>query len=232
MSDVFVPPQDDPRIGKFTDDLSDAARDPKQGDGTVTTSPCFTPGTRIATPTGERLVEDLQVGDRVVTRDNGIQNIRWVGSRYITDRALQRSEHLKPVLIAQGALGDGVPERDMLVSPNHRILVANDKTALHFDESEVLVAAKHLTGLKGVNIVDVAQTTYIHLMFDQHEVILSDGAWSESFQLTDHSLAGIGNAQRQEIIELFPELATDNGGEAHTLARRSLTRDEARVLVD
>ena len=118
----------------------------------------------------------------------------------------------------------------MMVSPNHRVLVANDKTALYFEEREVLVAAKHLTGLEGVDIVDVSQTTYVHIMFEQHEVILSDGAWTESFQPGDQSLAGIGNAQRTKIFELFPELATEEGVQGYTAARRSLKKHEAKLL--
>ena len=143
---------------------------------------------------------------------------------------LEKAAHLKPVLIRQGALGNDLPERDMMVSPNHRVLVANDKTALYFEEREVLVAAKHLTGLEGVDIVDVSETTYIHIMFDQHEVILADGAWTESVQPGDMSLAGIGNAQRQEILELFPELATQDGINAYASARRSLKKHEAKLI--
>ena len=193
--------------------------------------PCFTPGTLIATPRGEMLVEDLQVGDRVITRDNGIQEIRWVGAREMSGEDLAAAEHLSPVLIRQGALGNGLPERDMMVSPNHRVLVANDKTALYFEDREVLVAAKHLTGLEGVDQVDVSGVTYIHFMFAQHEVVLSDGAWTESFQPGDLSLKGIGNAQRIEILELFPELDTSEGIAAYSSARRSLKKHEARLLM-
>ncbi len=191
---------------------------------------CFTPGTLIATPKGERLVETLRVGDRVITRDNGIQEIRWLGTRNINSTEMVRSNHLRPVRIKAGSLGPNLPERDMMLSPNHRVLVSNDKTSLYFEESEVLVAAKHLTGLQGVDVVNVPQTTYIHMMFDHHEVVLSDGAWTESFQPGDYSLAGIGNAQRTEIFELFPELESVTGLEGYQAARRSLRKHEARVL--
>ncbi|WP_299558534.1 Hint domain-containing protein [uncultured Sulfitobacter sp.] len=193
--------------------------------------PCFTPGTRIATPRGEVNVEDLKVGDRVITRDNGLQTIRWIGARTMSVAELAQNLHLAPVRIRQGALGNDLPERDMMVSPNHRMLVANDKTALYFEEREVLVAAKHLTGLAGVDVVETVETTYIHLMFDQHEVILSDGTWSESFQPGLQTLAGIGNAQRTEIFELFPELATEEGVERYAAARRSMKRHEAALLL-
>ena len=193
--------------------------------------PCFTPGTMIATPKGEVPVEELEVGDRVITRDNGIQEIRWVGHRAMKGAELEKAPHPKPVLIRKGALGNGLPERDMMVSPNHRVLVANDKTALYFEESEVLVAAKHLVGLDGVDVVDVSWTTYIHVMFDHHEVILSDGAWTESFQPGDQTLGAMGNAQRNEIFELFPELKTREGLEAYSSARRSLKKHEAHLLM-
>jgi len=192
--------------------------------------PCFTPGTLIATPKGEVLVESLREGDRVITRDNGIQEIRWTGHKDLMGRDFLQQEHLKPVLIQKGSLGYGLPERDMLVSPNHRVLVNNDKTALYFEEREVLVAAKHLTGLAGVNRVDTMRTQYIHFMFDQHEVVLSDGSWTESFQPGHQTLDGLGNAQRQEILELFPELATEKGREDYHAARRTLKKHEAKLL--
>jgi Ca2+-binding RTX toxin-like protein len=192
--------------------------------------PCFTPGTLIATAKGERRVEELVMGDRIITRDNGIQEVRWIGSRDMTGAEFENAVHLKPVLIQQGALGGGLPERDMMVSPNHRVLIANEKAALYFEETEVLVAAKFLTALDGVDVVDVSATTYIHIMFDQHEVVLSDGAWTESFQPGDQTLAGVGDAQRAEILELFPELETREGIDGYTSARRALKKHEAVLL--
>ncbi len=193
--------------------------------------PCFTPGTSIATPRGEMLVEDLQVGDKIITRDNGIQEIRWIGAKRMDGRQLQQNPHLQPVLIKQGSLGNGLPERDMLVSPNHRMLVNNDRVSLYFEENEVLVSAKHLVNpSEGVQNINSMGTTYIHFMFDNHEVVLSNGAWTESFQPGDYSLKGIGNAQRNEIFELFPELQGEKGREAYASARLTLKKHEARML--
>ena len=192
--------------------------------------PCFTTGTRIATPRGERRVEELEVGDLVITRDNGMQAIRWVGQRFLTKEELACAAHLRPVRLCKGALGYGLPERDMLVSPNHRLLIANDRTALYFEEREVLVAAKYLTDMAGVSVAEVADVTYVHIMFDRHEVVLSDGTWTESFQPGEMSLAGIGAAQRKEILTLFPELGRREGMRAYAAARRSLKRHEARLL--
>jgi Ca2+-binding RTX toxin-like protein len=192
--------------------------------------PCFTPGTLIATPRGERPIEDLRVGDKVLTRDNGIQEIRWVGRKDLDARDLSLNPHLRPVLIRQGSLGAGLPERDMLVSPNHRVLVANDRTALYFDEHEVLVAAKHLLAGNDIAQVAMAGTSYIHILFDRHEVVLSNGAWTESFQPGDYTLGGMGNAQRSEIFELFPELRTTTGQKSYGAARRTLKGFEARLI--
>ncbi|MDA5094918.1 Hint domain-containing protein [Aliiroseovarius sp. KMU-50] len=193
-------------------------------------TPCFTPGTLIATPKGERRVEELRVGDRVITRDNGIQEIRWVGGKPVSWQDMRKSGHLKPILITAGSLGNGLPERDLMVSPNHRVLVANDRTTLYFDEREVLAAAKHLVDNKGIFQAETRGMTYIHFMFDRHEVVLSDGAWTESFQPSDYSLKGIGNSQRNEIFELFPELASREGLEDYESARRTLKKHEAALL--
>ena len=188
-------------------------------------TPCFTPGTLVTTQRGEFPVEHLAVGDRVVTRDNGIQPIRWIGMTKMFVYDFQADPHLLPVFIRQGALGKGLPERDMMVSPNHRVLVANARTSLRFSEREVLVAAKHLT-TQGVHTVQSSGTTYIHFMCDRHEIVLADGIWTESFQPEDQSLKGIGNAQRLEIFEIFPELKTEAGRAAYGAARKTITASE------
>ncbi|MDB2407058.1 Hint domain-containing protein [Jannaschia sp.] len=192
--------------------------------------PCFTPGTLIATPRGEIAVEDLELGDRVITRDNGIQAIRWIGRKDLSAADMVVTEAYRPVMIRKGALGHGLPERDMIVSPQHRVLVVGDETLLYFEEREVLVAAKHLVGRPGIERMAPRATAYIHVMFDAHQVILSDGAWTESFQPGDASLAGLGDAQREELLSLFPELRDGAGREGYVAARRSLKRREAELL--
>ncbi|MBD3786351.1 MAG: cadherin-like domain-containing protein [Sphingomonadales bacterium] len=229
LSINYTSPDKEDGIVTFLDDLGNAV-------GSLTFSnienviPCFTPGTLVATPKGEKLVEDLKVGDKVITRDNGIQELRWIGRRDLNLAELTAAPHLKPVLIKAGSLGQGLPERDMLVSPNHRMLVANERTALYFEEHEVLVAAKHLVDNKGVKVAESLGTSYLHFMFDRHEVVLANGAWTESFQPGDQTLGGMGNAQRNEIFELFPELKTAQGVENYGAARKTLKRHEAALL--
>ena len=192
--------------------------------------PCFTPGTLIGTARGEIPVEMLREGDRVVTRDNGVQEIRWIGHKTVNVRTLAERPDMQPILIRRGALGNGLPERDMTVSPNHRLLVANDQSALYFDEREVLAAAKHLVNGHSIRQIETRGTTYVHLMFDHHEVVLSDGTWTESFQPGDYSLKGIGDEQRDEIFDLFPELRNHDGLVAYGAARNTLKRHEAELL--
>lgn len=192
--------------------------------------PCFTPGTMIATGTGEVPIETLRVGDKVITRDNGLQEILWIGRRSFSGRDLARNRHLSPILIKAGALGDGLPERDMRLSPNHRVLVSSDQTALYFEEREVLASAKHLVNHRGVYLVESLGVAYIHLLFDGHQVVLSNGCWSESFQPTDRSLSAIGNAQRQEVLEIFPDIR--DVLTAFAPARKVLSQAETQRLFE
>ncbi len=192
--------------------------------------PCFTNGTLIATPYGEVPIETLEVGDRVITRDNGVQRIRWIGERRVGGDELRRMPSLRPVLIEAGALGNGLPERDLLVSPNHRMLVTGQADLL-YGEPEVLVAAKHLTHLPGVRQVDVESVTYFHILFDRHEVVLSNGTWSESFRPGDVGMDALEDDQRREILALFPELAEETARVIEfPAARRILKRHEAEAL--
>ena len=194
-----------------------------------TVVPCFTPGSRIATTRGEVPVEDLCLGDMVLTRDNGYQPVRWIGGRRISPAELAVNPSFAPVCIAQGALGEGLPMRDMQVSPQHRMLITSARSEMFFGEREVLVAALHLVGQPGIDRVTPPEgVSYIHIVFDQHEVIRADGAWTESFQPGDLTLAGMDDAQRNEVLALFPELQEGAGFPA---ARRSLKAHETRVLL-
>ena len=191
---------------------------------------CFTPGTTVLTTAGEVLVENLRVGDRVVTRDNGLQPIRWVGSKKLSQGNLLARPKLRPIMIRKGALGSNLPERDMMVSPNHHMLLVSQQTQLLFEESEVLIAAKHMTHMQGVQRVDTQGVEYIHFLCDNHEVVLADGTWSESFQPGEYSLGSIASDQRNEIYDLFPELKEREGLENYSAARMTLKAHEAKLV--
>lgn len=193
---------------------------PESRAGTVCRVNCFTPGTVIATPSGGRPVEDLLAGDRVLTRDNGPQTLRWIGRKSVTGPPLRLDTRLQPILIRAGALGPGVPDRDLLVSPNHRVLLLGDHPALDTAEAEVFVSARHLVGTRGIERVQPGQVTYLHVMCDRHEVVLSNGAWTESFQPCDTALAGVTDRAREELLALFPALA-ETGEPGFPAARKT-----------
>ena len=193
-----------------------------------TVLPCFTPGTRIRTARGQVRVEKLRVGDLVATRDEGLQPVRWIGRRDLSLADLIVQPQLQPVRIAAGALAAGCPARDMMVSPQHRMLVQDARAEMLFGEGEVLVAALHLLALPGVKQVLPAGVSYIHLLFDAHQIIEAEGAWTESFQPADRTRRNMGDQQRAEIEALFPELVVTDQFPA---ARLTLKRHEARVLL-
>lgn len=191
---------------------------------------CFTPGTLIATAGGETPVEELEVGNLVRTRDHGLQPVRWVGRRTLSRAALLADPTLRPVRIAKGALGEGLPLRDMAVSRQHRMLVAGPRAALLFGEIEVLVRALHLVHLPGIAHQLCDGVTYVHILFDRHELVLADGAWSESYQPGVRTLAGIDDPARDELFRIFPELACGSYARFDA-ARITLKGFEARALL-
>ncbi len=182
---------------------------------------CFAKGTRIKTINGEIEVEKLQVGDKVLTVDNGYREIRWTGCRTVP-----ASGHLAPVLIRRGALGN---QRDLLVSPQHRMLVSHEMAAIYFEESEVLVAAIHLLNDSTIIRKEGGEVEYFHIMFDCHELVYAEGAISESFFFCTQSLNGFDRAARKELQELFPELSAGIMPPFH-IARRVLKGYETEVL--
>jgi hypothetical protein len=191
---------------------------------------CFGVGTMIDTAAGPRRIETLRPDDMVLTRDRGPQPLRWQGGSHVTASGLEARQNLRPILIREGAVGAGSPDRDLIVSPQHRVLVRSRIAHRLFQEGEILVAAKHLVGLPGVEVTIPSKgVTYFHLLFDRHEIVLSNGAWSESLFTGPQALNFIDDAARREIFALFPGLA---GGQAPQPARRLLTGWEARQLAD
>ncbi|ETX30123.1 Hint domain-containing protein [Roseivivax isoporae] len=191
---------------------------------------CFTPGTGIKTARGTVPVEDIAADDRVLTRDHGFQAVRWTGARRLDAAATVAEPDLRPVHIARDAFGPGRPSRDMQVSPQHRVLVGGADTQLLFGETEMLVPALHLVGRRGVSRAPAGPVRYVHFMFERHEVVMSDDLWTESFQPGDRALGALADAQRRELLAIFPELATAAGRAAHASARPTLRRHEARLL--
>lgn len=169
--------------------------------------PCFVRGTLIRTDRGEVRVEDLAPGMLVMTRDRGLRPLAWVGRRLIDAATLAARAHLRPIRIRAGALGQGLPRRDLLVSPQHRILVRSRIALRMFGAAEILVAAKQLLQIEGIDIAtDLPEVEYVHFLFDRHEIVLAEGAETESLHTGPEALKSVGPAARAEIFAIFPEL--------------------------
>lgn len=183
--------------------------------------PCFAAGTMIRTQTGDRAVETLQIGDMIWTRDAGYQPLRWIGTRRFDAVDLAAQPRLRPIRIEAGALGDAQPVRPLLVSRQHRILIRSAIAQRMFGTSEILAPAFQLADLPGIDTDMSAQSvTYCHLMFDAHQVVMSDGALTESLYPGAQALLALGTAATSEIEAIFPGiLSRDCPASARPLTR-------------
>lgn len=163
---------------------------------------CFAAGTLIHVPSGQAAVEDLRVGDLVTTRDNGDQPIRWIGRSTVAGRG-----KFAPIHIAANAFGLGVPQRDLRVSRQHRMMVQSKIAERMFGTAEVLVPAIKLTELPGCDLVETDEmVTYFHLLLDRHEILIAEGAFTESLYIGETSARLMAEEEQAEIQALFPDL--------------------------
>jgi hypothetical protein len=181
--------------------------------------PCFVAGTMIATPDGERPVEELRPGDLVLTKDDGPQPLRWRGTRSVA--AVGK---FAPIHIRAGTFG---AHRDLLVSPLHRILIRDTLAQVLFGETEVLVAARDLVNDHSVRRCHGGQVEYVHLLFDRHQVVYSQGLETESFLPGPQITNALQRDAVAEIYTLFPLLDPDTGTGYFPAARRTLKQYEA-----
>lgn len=156
---------------------------------------CFTMGSLIASPSGLRPVETLSAGDMICTLDHGPKPLRWVGRRRVL--ALGR---YAPVHFAAGAIGN---TRAFEVSPQHRMFLSGLCVDIHFGFSEALAPAKAFVNGASITRRFGGWVTYFHLLFDQHEIVFSEGVASEALLLTAPNLITFGDAASSEAHGLF-----------------------------
>jgi VCBS repeat-containing protein len=182
---------------------------------------CFTRGTEIATPDGPRMIEDIQEGDLVLTRDNGAKPVKWMGYSEVSPARRRGNDGLEPILIESGALEPGVPARDLIVSPQHRILLAGPVSDALFDSECHLVSAKHLCD--GQRIRSCGERfevlEYWHMMLDDHDIVLANGCQVESFYFGSMSADILDCGQLQELKEIFPDLSVGGQILAHPVLK-------------
>ncbi|MEM7545417.1 MAG: Hint domain-containing protein [Pseudomonadota bacterium] len=196
---------------------------------------CFGRGTNIRLADGRtRAVEDLEVGTAVMTDNGAFRDVIWIGQRMISVDELRRWPALHPIRFAAGSLGANIPAGDLIVSPQHRMLVASPIVGRMFGMDRCLVPAKHLLGLPGVTTVPAeSEVTYFHILLEDHQVIFANDAPAESLLPGAWALKSLSDAARAEIAALFPEtLAPDWAPEPayQTVGRARTARLIARHL--
>ena len=196
--------------------------------GDIGSAVCFVEGTLIATPSGERPIEQLKTGDYVQTVDDGVKPILWIGSRKIHQSTMLANPKLQPILIKPGLLNGH--KRPLLVSPQHRMHLTIEGRK----NKELLIRAKHLAEF-APELARVAHgkksVTYYHFLLDQHELVFANGVMSESLMPGKMALQGLSRADRRELSEIFPELRICSPcapERFNTLVRPLLSRHQAQ----
>jgi len=202
---------------------------------------CFCAGTHIATPSGARMVESLVAGDLVLTADGAARQILWVGSTHISKGDLRAHANVRPILIPANAFGMAGPTEDLLVSPQHRVVLDGPLVELMFAKDRVLVPAKHLVGTFAEVTQPVSDVTYFHVLLADHELLVSNGLVTESFQPAPRMIEAMAPHTRDHLLETL--VAMDDGamltrkdavislkaGESHALAHAMLAAMNARA---
>ncbi|MFD2738628.1 Hint domain-containing protein [Sulfitobacter aestuarii] len=160
---------------------------------------CFAAGTMIDCADGPRPVETIAQGDLVLTRDGGLQPVVWAAHTIVAAQG-----DLAPIVIRKGVLGN---HADLVVSPQHAILLDDWRAELFFAQEEVLIRAVDLIGHDGVYRRVGGRVSYHHLLLDAHHLLRSEGQWSESLYPGDMTRQNVNPAARREIETLFPDLA-------------------------
>jgi hypothetical protein len=192
---------------------------------------CFCAGTEILTPTGYRRVEMLCAGDVVLNDSGEARQLMWVGCTRVSLAELRAHPNLRPVRIPEGAIAPGAPKSDLLVSPQHRVVLEGPEAELIFGEERVLVPAKHLVDTLAEVVSPEAEVSYYHLLLEDHEILVSNGLPSESFQPARRTLDAMSEANQKLLVEVLETLGLEE-----MLTRKdallSLKRAEGLVLAD
>ena len=168
---------------------------------------CFAAGTQIRTPGGDVAVEELKSGDLVSTLGGEAKPIRWIGSKKLDRFELHANPNMRPVVIRQDALGAQVPERDLKVSPQHRVMLRSKVAQRVLGDAEALVPAKKLTHLAGIDVQeDCTEIEYFHFALEDHSIVFADGAYAESLYTGVEALKMLDPEALEELAYLFPDM--------------------------
>ena len=182
----------------------------------------FTRRTHITMASGAQVpIEDVQIGDRVLTRDGGAQEVRWIGHNTV-----RATGDMAPILIRAGTLNNA---NDLVVSPDHRLFVYQRTDRIGAGQPEVLVKARHLVNGDTVQVLDGGFVEYFLILFDSHHIIYAEGIAAESMLINPRTRPALPPELLEKLSEVLPgHGAGDHGIE---LQRRLLDRPDAIDLL-
>lgn len=184
----------------------------------------FTRGTHITMASGaQKRIEDLVVGDRVLTRDDGPQEIRWIGQN--TVRAVGE---YAPIVITAGTLHN---EHDLIVSPEHRLFIYQRSDALGAGRAEILVRARHLVNGSSVHRMDGGFVDYFQLLFDTHQIIYAEGIAAETLLIDPRTRAALPSELAEKMAETLPGHGADRAHLAYEVQENLLDRPDAADIL-
>lgn len=165
-------------------------------------------GTNVRTPCGLRRIELVRPGDLIVTRNNGLQPVRMIWQRTVTQEDMRQNHNLAPICLKPRAVGPMMPQRDLHVAPDHRLLIPGYRLLGMPDDTCVLAEAREIAGTSDAIYVDRSLETvdYFQMVFDSHQVLAANGLPVESFLPTAAAIAGLNDAMRDALVQRYPQL--------------------------
>ena len=168
-------------------------------------------GANIRTPCGPRRVELVRPGDLIVTRDNGLQPVRLIWEREIRVTKKAGKPDMAPICLCPRAIGPMMPQHNIHVAPDHRVLVPGYRLLGQEDTNCCLVFAREIVASSDDAYVDVSATVtrFFTFVFDTHQVFCCNGLPVESFLAGASEIARLSTDQRDQLIQLFPHLSQE-----------------------
>lgn len=182
----------------------------------------FTRGTHITLGSGAQVrIEDLKIGDKVLTRDDGVQQIRWIGQSTV-----RATGDFAPIVIKAGTLNN---EHDLTVSPDHRLFVYQRTDQIGAGSAELLVKARHLVNDDTVTVMDGGFVDYFQILFDRHHIIYAEGIAAESMLVDPRTKPALPDDLLEKLSPLLKH--TDREGHGLDVAKALLDRPDAIALL-
>jgi hypothetical protein len=184
--------------GNYAGDIFHLSNDGNGGTD-ITIMPCFAAGTRIATERGEVAVEELRIGDAVLTAGGAARPIVWIGERLVDCRRHPQPALAWPVRVRAGAFGEGLPVRDLLLSPDHSVFVDG-----------VLIPIRYLVNGATIAQESVSGVHYFHVELDRHGILLAERLPAESYLDTGNRHVFANGAAHMALHPDFAPLGWDD----------------------